>query len=69
MTNQKCATVSLTLSTRSCREGAMEKSAPNHGGVANKFPEVSTLAGPLFYSEDCKQRKTLMSNIAIVHFQ
>ena len=106
MTNQKCATVSLTLSTRSCREGAMEKSAPNHGGtfslknecsfrlsrhaspaqrkpdsnssrrspvtalqklgrncsiyprfismlqedfrLANKFPEVSTLAGPLF---------------------
>ena len=101
-----CVTVSLTLSTRGCREDAMENSAPNYGGtfsfknecsfrlsghaspaqrkpnsnsslrspvtalqklgrncsiyphfismlqedfrLANKFPEVSTLAGPLY---------------------
>ena len=41
MTNQKCATVSLTLSTRSCREGAMEKSAPNHGGTFSLKNECS----------------------------
>ena len=71
MTNQKCATVSLTLSTRSCWEGAMENIIPKHAGTFSLknewFFRLSGHASPAQHKLDsnwsCHSRVTALQNV------